>query len=104
VTRQDLLPDFSQTAPGTDQGRPSRRRKPALPAGTSVGVAGFEPTTSSSRTIDLGQLMRDDTLSAPEEWSPASVAVRRCAHRLSLTLLPIYRVERLMHTRSKEIW
>jgi hypothetical protein len=51
VTSQDLLPEFSREMPQTQfgAGLPGREIGPDLLL-PLVGVAGFEPTTSSSRT------------------------------------------------------
>jgi hypothetical protein len=51
MTQQDRLQDVSKVAPGNGirAGSPVGRTGPDLHK-HSVGVAGFEPTTSSSRT------------------------------------------------------
>ena len=50
MTPQDFLPTFSQATPGEAAGPIIRTGRPGLTCTFSVGVAGFEPTASSSRT------------------------------------------------------
>ena len=86
---QDSLPDFSQEGPETRNraGVPSKETGPDL-LFCSVGVAGFEPTTSSSRTLGIaakvGQYGQDgyDEGQVTTVFDDSAAVLRCCTVRL----------------------
>ena len=73
---RSLQPAADQLRTGTKEGPEPDNRSGPLPANTRVGVAGFEPTTSSSRTKHATKLRH-----TPREATTAY----RTGHRRSQT-------------------